>query len=342
MRRARGLALCAVLLCAVHAWAEDSVVLKNGKEYRGRIEREERGWLGIQTSDGLVWIKHDEIETLVRASAEKQEPRREPAPAPAPAPAESQSQSQREKPEKPAPSPDAGSGDAQRRDAGERPAEERPIPIGEPGVRTKTVEEPQLPPPVAPAKPGGSPETDARVFDVYVGALGGTDAKKREVAEAWLFENWPSSKDVLVAALETGGERGRVECVRLLDDERITDPRALVLSKLADQSAAVRATALRVARHRKLKDLEERVIDLMRKDPEWIVRQEAVRALEDLGSSQCLTHVLAGWSREQDPDRRRKYVRVLRTLLGTDLGDDEDAWRQAVDEVFLGRRNLAR
>jgi len=162
----------------------------------------------------------------------------------------------------------------------------------------------------------------------------------RVKAAAWVVARWPTSARALDSALRSKSEVARIEAVRLLGHERLGDASGRLRIGLADVSPRVRATALRVVRHGAYASLESRVIDLMCNDAEWVVRQEAIRALEEIGTRECLQPVLSAWSLEDDKDRKRRYRRVLRALLEEDFGDDVEAWRTATAEVSIGRRSL--
>jgi hypothetical protein len=171
--------------------------------------------------------------------------------------------------------------------------------------------------------------------------LSSEDRKERVKATEFIIASWPRWRPLVQHVLRNEtNETARVEVVRVLDDRRVTDVRPLVEMALRDKSARVRTAALRVARHRKITEVEARALELMRTDAMWVVRQEAIRTLEDIGGELCLPHVLAAWANEQDKDRKRRYRRVMKALLGDDFGDDSNAWYAAADELFMGTREI--
>jgi hypothetical protein len=300
-------ALALLILClASPTWADDRIELESGRVLEGEILREEKAWVGIDTGEGTVWVKREEIKSLTRE---------EPAP-------------ERETP----------------------PPTEDPTPIvQEPGPDSTGRSKAGTPPaPVDrtahPAPDTASPEEAERrsaESERLIKALCSGDRERRVGAVEWIVDTWPKWRETVKFALrESEDEAPRLEAVRLLDDERITGSLPLVEIALDDKSHKVRAAALRVARHRGFADIEKRAVDLMRSDPTWMVRQEAIRTLEDIGSDMCLPHVMAAWSGETDRDRKRRYRRVMKALLGEDFGDDATAWYRAADELFMGYREL--
>lgn len=322
MRRTH-LLLSALILSALAlpALAGDTIELLSGRVIRGRIEREEKDWIGIRNETGVLWVERAKIKTLTRTR-----PTPEPAPEPAPAP----------------------TGRAETPPAKDRPARsEQPRPVigrddGEAAQRARSADaegasaRPALPPPPRDGDVGDATREDLRLVQM----LGSTDEKERVRATEWILETWPRCQPVLAAGLRVPEVQCRVEVVRLLDREELEDVETLLDIALGDAEAAVRVTAVRVVRHRGLAGFELPLVGLMNDDPVWSVRQEAIRTLEDLGTELCLPHVLGAWTRESDKDRRRRYTRVLRALLAEDFGDDEAGWRRAADEIFMGDRQI--
>jgi hypothetical protein len=183
-------------------------------------------------------------------------------------------------------------------------------------------------------------EVDSDVAAKVLSDLGDDDRAVRAAAATWVVENWPASARVVDSALVSTNEAARLEAVRLLDDARLGNNSRRLVRALTDASAPVRIAALRAIRHRGYDSFERDALRIMQDDPEWVVRQEAIRTLEDIGTAASLRPVIAAWSQEADEDRRRRYRRVLRAILLQDFGDDADRWRKALDEVHVGRRKV--
>ena len=166
--------------------------------------------------------------------------------------------------------------------------------------------------------------------------------KREERVEAIEFVNeaWPQSRPVVEAGLRDKQELVRLECVRILDNEKMKRTEGLIAHALNDTSPRVRVAALRVVRHRKMAGLEHKVISMMRGDGKPAVQNEAIRTLEDIGTRDCLSHVLSAFGRAEDKNERRRYRRVLKALFQEDLGDDFEAWRDAEADLFADRRKL--
>mgnify|MGYP002623827309 FL=1 len=271
--------------------------------------REEKGWIGLETSEGVLWIQPEEIKLVRRAAKPK------------PAPAKDG---------------EADGGTGKGTDAGG----------SEDGGRTGTGDKPGT---SGEAKPGpapqgadaAQPDADAVEIARMIEALGAHDRTRRVAAADWIASTWPRWKTALEAALATENPDVRLEAVRILDREELAEAHELLVKPLSDRSVAVRVAALRVVRHRGHQQYEPQALDAMRSAQATAVRYEAIRTLEDIGTAACLPDVLAAWVREEDPDVRRRYRRVLQRIVGDTLGDDEDAWRQAVDDVRTGRREVA-
>lgn len=291
----RHVALVLVLAIAAPAFAKDTVELESGRVLEGKIVREEKAWVGIETTDGVVWVQRDEIKALKR--------------------------------DRPSP--------AVRRETPPAEAEEKPA-VRE-GAGTRKGAEPA---PDATESVQDEAALSAEALRLQ-NALGSESVEQRRAATEWILDTWPKFRDVLATVLRESPETPRNEAVRILDDARIEDPFPLLEPSLTDESKKVRITALRVARHRRLTGAETHALEMMRKDPLWVVRQEAIRTLESVGTEMCLPHVMAAWTSETDKDRRRRYRRVMAALLGEDFGDeDAAAWYRAADELFMGAREL--
>ncbi len=301
-----------VASAATPAAAADVVKLTDGRVLEGKIIRQEKGWIGLETADGVVWLEPKMIASYSRDKAQ-------PAPAKDDPPAREG--------DEPSPATDADSGD-------DRPARDE-VRSEEAGADGKASAAP-------PASSDASVDAEADgAVDRMVAALGHEDRARRVAAAEWVVESWPEWKPAVVAALGSGNEAARVEAVRLLGNRQIRrGVTELLTLAVDDKSALVRVAALRTARLRKRTGLETAAIRLMRFDREWSVRQEAIRTLEDIGSEKTLPHVFSEWTRENDAERKRRYVRVMVRLLGTDFGDDTDAWANALTEVRMGTRKL--
>jgi len=310
----RTAALAMVLILASAALAEDVIELETGRVVKGKITREEKAWVGLETGDGVVWFERKEIKSIAREG----EPAPQPEPRPNPEPAED---SDNDVPEKDA-------------ETGRRPG---PAPTG----RTDPA------PAVGSRRAPGPPRAEATDEGLSTEGehirqgLASEELALRVKAAEWIVETWPKWRSAIEHALtKEPSETVRVEAVRILDHEAVGDIDQLVLTALDDKSAKVRVATLRVVRHRMITGAETRAVEIMRSDPTWMVRQEAIRTLEDVGGSMCLPHVMSAWSGELDKDRRRRYRRVMAALLGEDFGEDTAGWYRAADELFMGTREI--
>ena len=301
MMRIPALALSVLLLLAATARAEDVIELESGRVLKGTIVRDEKAWVGIDTGEDVVWIERKEIAKLTRESG--------PAPQPA----------SREEREKPVESTD-----------------EQPTP-----APTRRRADPAPAPAASNDPPQGPREELTPEAEALRQRLASADRLDRAEATQWMIDTWPRWRPLVLWVLENDeSEKARAEVVRVVDAPEICGDAEVVARALKDDGAHVRIAALRVARHREITSLEQRVIELMRTDSVWNVRMEAIRTLEDIGGAACLPHVMAAWQSETDKDRRRRYKRVMRTLLADEFGDDVDAWYRAADEVHMGYRVL--
>ena len=298
IRQYAAFAILVVSLCG-NSWAEDKIELESGRTLEGKIVREEKAWIGIDTGEGVIWVRRKEIKALNRdvptRGADVPPPAAEPAP-------------------------------ADEVESGER-VTSRPTPTKGKPAPAQTA---------APAEDATQLGAEAERIQR---ALCSDDKDRRIAAVDFIVATWPKWRAAVKVTLQTAvDEASRVEVVRLLDNAALADTSSLVDLALDDKSAKVRTAALRVARHLKLCGIESRAVELMRSDPTWTVRQEAIRTLEDVGGNMCLPHVMAAWSSETDRDRKRRYRRVMAALLGDDFGDDATGWYRAADELFMGDR----
>ncbi len=311
----RAAASAILLALSAAAFAGDVVELEGGRVVEGRIVREEKVWVGVKVDHELVWLRRAEITSI----------RRDVKPAPRPAPR----------------TQDAEAETAEGSDTnGPQQRAERMKRTKRTGASSG-----QLPTPKSARTPGAaSTARDAELSaegEAVRRGLASTIRDERLKAAQWIVETWPRWRSAIKATLKhEKSETARVVAVQVLDRDGVDDVASLLEIAMSDAGATVRAAALRVARHRRHTGLESRAIALMRTDPTWRVRQEAIRALEDIGGAMCLPHVMAAWSSETDEGRRRRYRRVMSTLLGDDFGDDGTAWYHAAAELAGGERKL--
>lgn len=184
------------------------------------------------------------------------------------------------------------------------------------------------------AKP--APRTPEQLAALRVAVLDGfakPDIKARADAGNLLVAAWPDSAPILDEALLSKSAQVRLEAVQLLRREELGDTRARIRSKLTDADEAVRRQAIRAGRLLKWPELEPELMKAVQNDPSWIVRQEALRGLEDRGTLKCVYIVLTAMSHEEDAQRRKAYKRVLVAILGEDHGDDSGAWTAAISDA---------
>jgi HEAT repeat protein len=193
----------------------------------------------------------------------------------------------------------------------------------------------------APGTAGSSSPTSEQMAVFCRGILAGLADRKlttRVAAAERIVAAWPDSAPALDAALASPSADVRLAAVYLLGREELGDTKERIRRCLSDASPFVRVQAVRIARHLDWPKVEPDLIRLAGEDPEWVVRQEALRGLEDRGTKACLASVLAGWRNEKDPDRRRRFHRVLVRIVGADHGDDVEAWVSAVTAAERAER----
>ena len=173
-----------------------------------------------------------------------------------------------------------------------------------------------------------------------VTALESPDAAVQVAMMDEIREAWPESRPLVEAVLRVASDPARTSAVRLLRSPRLGKSERLLQTALVDSSPVVRMQALRAVRDRRLSALEGDVTRLLSGNDQWRVRQEALRALERIAGPQSLRTVLALWSIETEPDRRRRLKRVLVAIVGEDLGEESEPWWNAVSEAHVGHRSL--
>ncbi len=200
--------------------------------------------------------------------------------------------------------------------------------------------------PVSRKRARAAVETAARHSPVVAKLLGlvrrleSADPLAREEAAVDIITEWPATSTTLALVFEIGSEVARVDAARLLRHARLGDTTEQVRTLFADPSADVRMQALRVAHARGMVDLERDVLAIVAGNSPWPIRQDAARALERIGGKDSFHTVVDVWVSESDPDRKSRIRRVLVAIAGEDLGNDGAAWAKAVDEAFLGEREL--
>jgi HEAT repeat protein len=156
----------------------------------------------------------------------------------------------------------------------------------------------------------------------------------RAAATDVLLAAWPDSAPILDEALVSKDPQVRLSATCVLGRQDLGDMRDRIRARLADADDLVRRQAVRAARHLDWTELEPSLMRIVSRDPAWIVRQEALKGLLDRGTLACLTTVLEGWQAEKDDEHRARYKRVLVKILGTDAGEDVEAWRTAIDKAL--------
>lgn len=164
--------------------------------------------------------------------------------------------------------------------------------------------------------------------------LAAANPADRAAAAELLVATWPDSTPILDEALASKSPDMRLEAVGMLGREELGDQRERILSKLSDSNENVRRQAVRVGRKLKWPEIEPHLTQIITSDPSWPVRQEALRGLEDRGTTKCLRVVLAGYMSEKNADRKSRFRRVLVAVIGTDHGEDVEAWAAAVTEAI--------
>ncbi len=184
------------------------------------------------------------------------------------------------------------------------------------------------------AKP--APRTPEQLAAIRLAVLEGfakPDAKSRADAGDLLVAAWPDSAPILDEVLGAKDAAVRREGVSLLGREELGDTRARIRRMIGDSDESVRRQAIRAGRHLKWPEFEPDLMKIVQNERSWIVRQEALRGLEDRGTLKCVYIVLTAMSSEEDAQRRKAYKRVLVAILGEDHGDDAAAWTAAISDA---------
>lgn len=185
-----------------------------------------------------------------------------------------------------------------------------------------------------------SPDAPTAVDAALLVRLASEVLAERSAAMDAVVAGWPSTAGTLDAALRHKDASVRRDAVSLLGRQELGDTSARIRASLGDADPNVRVGAVRQVRNRGLTDVEPVLVRLLSGDASVMVRLEALRTLEEVGTAACLPAVLAGWIAEPEDvekDRRRRYLRVLRKHTGEDAGHDRvanaDAWRLAIENA---------
>ncbi len=184
-----------------------------------------------------------------------------------------------------------------------------------------------------PQQPARTAQQVLTLRKTILDGLAAPNPTDRAAAAELLIATWPDSAPILDEALSSKSTDLRLEAVGLLSREELGDQRERIVPKLTDASETVRRQAVRVARKLKWPELEKHLTQIITSDPSWPVRQEALRGLEDRGTTKCLRLVLSGFMSEKVADRKSRFRRVLVAVLGTDHGEDVEAWAAAVTDA---------
>jgi hypothetical protein len=181
------------------------------------------------------------------------------------------------------------------------------------------------------------------VDTALVARVAGGAAVERQKALETLAAGWPATRATLEAVLRHPAAAVRAGAASVLDDARLSGAEAYVPDLVADEAPAVRRTGVRMARRLHLVALEGRISERVARDTDPGVRAEALRALEDFGTTLCLHDVLRAFEFEQDALLRRRCLRVLRRITGEDRKpDDLHGWRDAVRDAVRRAGEAAR
>jgi len=167
------------------------------------------------------------------------------------------------------------------------------------------------------------------IFDGFASA----QPAARAAAGDLVVAAWPDTVPILDDALVAKNAGVRLEATTLLDRAELGDMRDRIRDRISDSDDLVRRQAVRAARHLEWPEIEPALIRIVARDSAWIVRQEALRGLLDHGTVACLTTVLEGLQGEKDDEHRARFKRVLVKIVGSDLGDDVNAWRTAIEKA---------
>jgi len=214
--------------------------------------------------------------------------------------------------------------------------------VGRASADDATVKKPA---PAAPADGAAAekpePRTEEQLAELQKKILEGlTDPKpavRVAAADAIVF-SWPESTLILDAALTSERAEVRFEATCLLRRPELGDMRDRIRPRIADSDPRVRMHAVRAARLLKWPEIEPDFVRIVNGDASWLVIQETLRGLEDVGSAACLQTVFRGWTRESNPDRRPRFKRVLVKILKNDFGDELDKWRAAIEQAESAAR----
>jgi HEAT repeat protein len=180
------------------------------------------------------------------------------------------------------------------------------------------------------------PRTEEQLAALRAKILGGLLDPKPQVrsaaADAIVFA-WPDSAAILDAALASTDAGVRFEATVLLRRPELGDMRARIRPRLSDTDMRVRMHAVRAARHLKWPEIEPEFIRIVAGDPSFLVIQETLRGLEEIGTIACAQVVFRGWTTDVNEDHHRRYKRVLVKVIGADHGEDVEKWRTAIEKA---------
>ena len=184
----------------------------------------------------------------------------------------------------------------------------------------------------APA-PARTPDQVSALRKAILDGFADVHAHARTAAADLVIAAWPDTAPILDEALVSKDAGVRLEAATLLGRDELGDMRDRIRRKFADADDLVRRQAVRAARHLEWPEVEPALVAFVARDGAWIVRQEALRGLLDHGTVACLRTVLNGWHADKDDEHRARYKRILVKLLGSDLGDDTNAWLTAIEKA---------
>jgi hypothetical protein len=173
------------------------------------------------------------------------------------------------------------------------------------------------------------PSREAVLHDVF-SHLASRDKVIRAEGIATVLTGWPRTEFIVEAGLKHKDRRIRLAMIRILDMPNITDPRVHLIKAMRDRDVAVQVMAVRVLRHRKAEGVETHLVKAFDANRPWPVRQEILRTLEELGTTGCLSSVVASLRRCTDKRNAKAHRRVLKEVLDVDRGQDVEAWAKDV------------
>jgi hypothetical protein len=206
-----------------------------------------------------------------------------------------------------------------------------PKPAAKPAQAASPV---QNPTPAGAATPAQIEALRARLLS----AITSKGSEQRGLAADEIVSQWPASEAALDAAIASPVVEARLEAVRLLGRKELGDQRRRIARCVRDTDPRVRVVAVRAARHARGEGVETLLLEVLSAERQWVVRQEVLRGLEDVGTTACLRPVLSEWSAERDEVRRARSRRVMTKVLRTDHGEDFEAWSLAVDAALTAAR----